>query len=533
MIFTFPACPLPSGSTVWAYLRDSGGETQDLSSQRAYVLAYCEHYRLHLARLFEDGATGGGSVVGRDEFELMIEMSRFGQAPVVSGIIFWDLKRFARNQLDSQFYKADLRRRGYKLISLSDDIPDSEFSIVFEAFLEWKAQKDRDDISKDSKRGLAFIVGLKDAQGNYLGIAPGKPPTCFIGQAYDTGLKRNNGKPRIVQRWTPDPATWQNGLRAWEMRSQRASYKEIEQEAQLFPTPANPGSSYNSFFRNEIYIGRFNYGGQVYENFVPALATPAQWEAVQALYYERPKKGHSFPAGKIHPKTGRTEFLLSGLCVCMYCQAALHAAKNRQYQRGREWPAYVCSRKKARPSDCPAKQIPAHRLESAVIQALVDKILTVDFLEALVEQINDILSDTAAIEKQISEQHNKVKATERAIGNLLDLAEAHGSDSVLQRLKQRERERDVALREMYHWQSQLKQKRIIVDKGLIFAILSDMRLVILGNEMSAKRSILQEVIEKIEVGRSEARLHYTFPLYSVGVGDYFMPPTGFEPVSQP
>ena len=70
--YKFPACPLPAGASVWAYLRDSGGDSQDLASQRAYVLSYCEHHQLHLARLFEDEAMPGGSVIGREEFELIV-----------------------------------------------------------------------------------------------------------------------------------------------------------------------------------------------------------------------------------------------------------------------------------------------------------------------------------------------------------------------------------------------------------------------------------------------------------------------------
>ena len=154
MGFQFSPCPLPPLSRVWAYLRDSGGDTQDLASQRAYLLAYCEHHNLRLERVFEDGAISGGSTTGRDEFASMIDLARENTKPLVDGILYWDTKRFARNQLDSQFYKGDLRRRGYRLISLSDDIPDNEFAVVVEAFLEWKAQKDRQDIAKDVKRGI-------------------------------------------------------------------------------------------------------------------------------------------------------------------------------------------------------------------------------------------------------------------------------------------------------------------------------------------------------------------------------------------
>lgn len=528
MKFNFPACPLPAGASVWCYLRDSGGDTQDLASQRAYVLAYCEHYHLHLARLFEDGAISGGSVAGRDEFTLMIEMSRLSDAPAVSGIVYWDTKRFARNQLDSQFYKADLRRRGYTLISISDDIPDNEFAIVFESFLEWKAQKDREDISKDSRRGLAFIVGLKDADGQYVGVFPGKPPTCFTAERYDTGLKRNNGQPRIVQRIVPDLSTWERGVLAWQRRAERASYTEIEQACRLFPNAIKPDGSYNTFFANEIYIGRLHYGGQVYENFVKAMATPEQWEAVRSLAHQRPRKGQSFPAGKIHPKAGRAaRYLLSGLCECEYCQAAMHGSVNTRKDRDQFWRFYICARKQANSKGCVSKSVSAQRLEEATLEVINSRVLTIDFVGELMEQVNRLLSDTGQIEGKLTDAERQLKSLDRAIKNLLDLAEVHPSADVLGRLREREGERNKKRSELTMLQNQISRQSVRVDERLIVSILADMKLSLNGAEMKARQHVLRHVVEKIIVGRNSARLHYKFPLKQLH-WDWYMPLTGYE-----
>ncbi len=105
-MFNFPNCPLLPGAPVWAYLRDSGGDGQDLSSQRAYyVLGYGKPYRLKLARLFEDTAISGGSTFKQEEFELMIEPARRTDTP----------------KLNSQFYKSNLRRGEIKAQQLVTD----------------------------------------------------------------------------------------------------------------------------------------------------------------------------------------------------------------------------------------------------------------------------------------------------------------------------------------------------------------------------------------------------------------------------
>ena len=42
--------------------------------------------------------------------------------------------------------------------------------------LEWKAEQDLQDISKDVKRGLSDLVSTLGPDGNYLGLCPGRPP---------------------------------------------------------------------------------------------------------------------------------------------------------------------------------------------------------------------------------------------------------------------------------------------------------------------------------------------------------------------
>ncbi len=531
MSSNFPECPLLARSRVWVYLRDSGGDSQDLASQRAYVIAYCKHYRLELKRIFADAAISGGSISGREEFELMIDLSQQHPQPTVDGILYWDTKRFARNQLDSQFYKADLRRRGYKLISLSDDIPGGELSIVYESILEWKAQKDREDISKDTKRGLAFIVSLKDEEGNYLGLFPGRPPTFFRGEAYDTGLIRNDGRSRIIQRLVPDEQVWELGKKAFELRALGSSYKEIERQLNLFPKTKNYSSTYTAIFRNEIYIGRLRYGGQVYDNFVPALTTPEQWEAVQKLRVYHPRRSESWSDDKLHPKARHGRYLLSGLCYCQYCQSRMHGMTNTRSGRQQFWKFYVCSRKKARPEECLNGQASAQRLEKAIIDRVDTAILTPTFVETLLGRVNNLLSNTEHIEQMVERKRAQLKALDRKITNLLNELEEMPSNRVRQRLIEREQEQRNVEREISQLSIQLERGQIRVEREVIFDCLTKTKYELQQGELRARQAFLRNTIERVEVGRGEARLYWknSEDLREV----YSMPPTGFEPVSPP
>jgi DNA invertase Pin-like site-specific DNA recombinase len=72
-----PPTALKAGSTVWAYLRDSGGPSQgeSIERQRDEISNYCTRHSLQLVHVFVDEARSGGSADGRDDFSRMISLS--------------------------------------------------------------------------------------------------------------------------------------------------------------------------------------------------------------------------------------------------------------------------------------------------------------------------------------------------------------------------------------------------------------------------------------------------------------------------
>ncbi len=108
-------CPLPPGSRVAGYFRDSGGDEQERSvdQQRRVAEEYCQQHHLVLVKLFADEARPGSTIVGRDAFDNLIHYCRQlapsakRRAPdAPDGILLWDLKRFARDRQDNAFFKA-------------------------------------------------------------------------------------------------------------------------------------------------------------------------------------------------------------------------------------------------------------------------------------------------------------------------------------------------------------------------------------------------------------------------------------------
>lgn len=161
------AIPYHPGAWVAFYCRDSGGEEQELSiaRQEAEFQRWCSAHGLIPGKIFKDAARPGSSVVGRQGFQDMMRHFRSGQAPE-AGLVIWNYQRFARDVDDSQFFRADLRRRGFIFYSLNDDVPEGPMGRFIEAALERHTR-----IRRPGRRGL-LRAGRRSAG---LGPGPGHP----------------------------------------------------------------------------------------------------------------------------------------------------------------------------------------------------------------------------------------------------------------------------------------------------------------------------------------------------------------------
>ena len=179
--------PFPPGGSLVAYLRDSGGDNQDLSvpQQNAEITAWCKANNLNLTHLFKDEARPGSSTVSRVGFLEMIRYFEKKPQPPELGVIVWKFSRFSRDIDDSQYFKGLLRRQGLIIHSLNENIPQGLDGRLFEAAIEWMNARFLKDLSEDVKRGLRNNVTQHHAIG-------GTPPRGFRpGPPINLGIRRN------------------------------------------------------------------------------------------------------------------------------------------------------------------------------------------------------------------------------------------------------------------------------------------------------------------------------------------------------
>jgi hypothetical protein len=505
-VFNFPECPLPPGSRVIAYRRDSGGPRQDLASQRAFQQAYFEHYQLTVVHEFEDAAVSSKSTAGRNDFKRMMTLIQDSDPPLADAVVFWDYKRLSRNYDLGQNALSIIRLKGYLVINLSDYIPDTSEGRVLEALKLYVAQQENEDRARDIKRGHKFLMGLRDENGQYLGLWPRRAPQFFIVVPYDTGLKRNDGQPRIVGQLRPDPEKAPLVKRAFELRATGYNYADIEAVTQLFGPLSyqNKIARYRRLFKNPIYRGDFYCGGKWYYDYVPAIVDRDLWERANAVT----TKGEAWNKNLSQPRAGTSKYdLLSGLCFCGLCDRRMFTKKGWLTRY------YICSRRqRINWSACDNRCIRSDILEPAILDHVTGVFLSPQYIRSLIERVNDLLN-ASDIEAELERKLAEVSELSKRRDNLIELGEQSGSQAVLERLARVEADLKAAQRELETLTTKKRERQPIrVDGSVILALIAQTQRDLNGHDLRPKQVRLQRIIEKVEVVPDAATIHYLFPL---------------------
>ena len=398
-----------------SYLRDSGGEEQDLSieQQEVEVRKFCAENNYQLSRIFRDEAQSGSSTVNRLAFLEMVNYLT-DEKTQEKTLIIWKFSRFARSIDDAQYYKAMLRRSGVEIISMKDTIPEGINGRFFESAIDWMNQRFLEDLSADVKRGLRHNV-------LQYGAVPGTPPRGFKREPVDLG-KRRDGKPHIIHKWVPDPDTWEIAKLAWSMRAEGASYLEIREATgdKLYKSTAGM----NRFFTNPIYRGTLHYGDEIIEDYCEPLVDESTWNIVQKI-----QKARSLKAGEItnseHPRRKSSSYLLSGMLHCAQCGALMNGDTSRSVKRNHVGHFYVCRNKKLH-RGCTAQNLHRDNIEALVIDELITYLNNPDNIAEILKHAELITNKDNGSDLQVKIIQEEIRDTKRKIGNLVAAVAEHG-----------------------------------------------------------------------------------------------------------
>lgn len=134
------------------------------------------------------------------------------------------------------------------------------------------------------------------------------------------------------------------------------------------------------------------------------------------------------------------------------------------------------------------------------------------------------MSDVETLQAQIEQKRAERRAVERAIQNLLDLAESFGAGASLERLKQREAERSQLSAEIKDIEARRDAASIEITPEALALVLDAWRTQIVQadafGDVAAVRSLIARFVSKVELSYTTVKIWYTYP------ADSLIQPTG-------
>lgn len=255
----------------------------------------------------------------RADFQRMINDAAKHQFGTV---IVWKMDRFARNRYDSAIYKTKLKKHNVKVVSVMENITDTPEGVILEAMLDGMAEYYSRNLSVNVKRGMRETI----KKGRFAG---GSVP---LGYRLEDGHLYENEKTAWVVRYM------------FEQYAQGVPKKEIMDYLISKGVRSTRGSPLTvhclqTVLRNETYLGRFHYNGEVVPGVADQLIDEETFRKAQTFLQKRAYAPASFKA--------REAYLLQGKVFCGHCGAPM-IGESGHSSTGAVYNYYTCAtRKKA------------------------------------------------------------------------------------------------------------------------------------------------------------------------------------------
>lgn len=342
----------------------------------------------------------------REDFQRML---RDSQKKLWDYVLVYKLDRFSRNKYETAIHKKTLRDNGIRLLSATENIPESPEGIILESLLEGMAEYYSAELAQKVRRGM-HETRLK---GN------------FCGGSILYGYRVENKKVLIDEERAPIVhriyECYAAGLPVTTILD------ELNRQGVTYRGKPFALNTIYGILRNERYSGVFQIHGEIFTNTYPAIIEESLFQRVQDLIANNKSGRHSMIGN----------FLLRGKIKCGYCGSSVNGESGTS-KNGKPCYYYKCaSRKRKQP--CRKKTVRKDDLESLVIsvieQLFSDKLLLAEYADRIIESYEAECRDTTVLNLLVQD----LDAVETSIRNLLQAIEAGIiTDSTKSRLQELE-----------------------------------------------------------------------------------------------
>ena len=456
----------------------------------------------HVAREYIDEAESG-RIADRPQFSKMIDEASRPEAPFKE-ILVWKFSRFTRKREHAVAFKSMLRRRGVRVISITEQADDTPTGKLLEAIIESVDEFYSENLAQEVTRGMREAA----SRGFWM--------TTLAPYGYRRVYVQDGVKKRPKLGLNPPADAVVRGI--FDMVLHGKSILDVTKALNAEGIPTINGkqwikTSIQTMLNNEAYTGTLVWGADAkdgqppvrVENAHPAIVNNEEFRRARMLLGSRAPK-------KVHPRRAASPYLLSGLLKCETCGSAMTAAE----AKSGKYTYYVCQSVLKRGKDaCKTPRLNAKSFERLILGEIRENILTEsnirDLVKLLDEEMDGVASDQRDRLETIEEELDDVKQRLSRIWNLLETTDVQMVDASERIREHRERKEklEVAAQEV---RALLSERREFLDSAdTIATFAEEMSDFLQTSELTETKAFVRSFVRDIKVKPGRAAIIYSIP----------------------
>ena len=273
-----------------------------ISAQLRALRDYARKNGYIVARDYVDEAESG-RIADRPEFRKMIDEASKPNAPF-GEILVWKFSRFTRKREHAVAFKSMLRKKGVRVVSITEHADDTPTGKLLEAIIESVDEYYSENLAQEVTRGMREAA----SRGFWIGS---RTPYGYNRLMVQDGAKK---RPMLE----PDPDASRVVKRIFDMTEAGTGMLHITKTLndEGIASPAGKLWSKNGIhfiLRNEVYTGTLIWGANAkdkaepvrIEKAFPAIISKAKSQRVNSLMRSPRTQGHLPPQSRKHPPAQR------------------------------------------------------------------------------------------------------------------------------------------------------------------------------------------------------------------------------------
>ena len=473
-----------------------------VSAQLRALRDYAQKHGYLVAREYVDEAESG-RIADRPQFQKMLNEASKPEAPFQE-ILVWKFSRFTRKREHAVAFKAMLRRRGVRVVSITEHADDSPTGKLLEAIIESVDEFYSENLAQEVTRGMREAA----SRGFWV--------TSYAPYGYKRVYVQDGPKKRPTLELNPPAAAVVR--RIFDMVLQGKSILDVTKTLNVEGIPTTNGKKWlkttiHTMLANEAYTGAVVWGIKAKDKAEPVRVEDAHPAIVSKREFQRARKLLGSRAPKqVNPRRASSPYLLSGLLKCETCGKAMTAAE----AKSGKYTYYVChSLLKRGSGTCKTPRLNAKTFEKLIVDEIRANILTESNIRDLVKLLDEEMDGVAHEQRErlesIEEELEEVKRRLGRIWQVIETTDIEMADAS-ERIKEhrdRKEKLEVAAEEARRLLSDRRQFLDSADTIATFA--EDMSEFLKTSELTQTRAFVHSFVKEIEVKPGKAAIVYSIP----------------------